>query len=165
MRKSAMSTTRPVIETDDHGGIRNQNRIVAGFGGNFQAAFDRRHLLGPVRQFSCNRLGIDAFRIRYGDRNVNEHIVGGLAQHPEEAEAGMADRIRDRAFGGLGGIPAMDVNAHAHFGDTAYTRHRPYALVGERTSPLVISAGRAKSTVGAAARRSHSAVTGAAAAV
>ena len=35
----------------------------------------------------------------------------------------MADRIRHRALGGLGRILAVDVDAHAHLGDTAPACH------------------------------------------
>jgi hypothetical protein len=35
----------------------------------------------------------------------------------------VADGVRNRAPGRLGGIPAVDVDAHAHFGDTAYACH------------------------------------------
>ena len=44
----------------------------------------------------------------------------------------MADGVGDRAFGGLGGILAMNINAHAHFGNTAHACHRIFAFVGVR---------------------------------
>jgi hypothetical protein len=35
----------------------------------------------------------------------------------------MADRVRYRALRRLGGIPAMNVDAHAHLGNTTHARH------------------------------------------
>jgi hypothetical protein len=36
----------------------------------------------------------------------------------------MADGVRDGAPGGLGGIAPVNIDAHAHFGDTAHTCHQ-----------------------------------------
>src|SRR6267154_83907 len=66
------------------------------------------------------------------NRDIHEHVLGGFAKHPEEAKAGVANGVGDRAPGGLGGILAMDVNAHAHLGDTAHACHRVLAFVRVR---------------------------------
>src|SRR3954468_1777248 len=44
----------------------------------------------------------------------------------------MADGVGHRALGGLGGILAMNINAHAHFGNTAHACHRFFAFVRVR---------------------------------
>jgi len=41
----------------------------------------------------------------------------------------VADRVRDRALGRFGGIASVNVNAHAHLGDTAHTCHWVPAFV------------------------------------
>src|SRR3974390_522344 len=37
----------------------------------------------------------------------------------------MTDGVRDRAFGRLGGVLAVDIDAHAHLGDTARACQKP----------------------------------------
>jgi hypothetical protein len=46
---------RVIVETDDHGGIGNDDGIAALLRRNFQAARDRCHGHGAVRQFFCDR--------------------------------------------------------------------------------------------------------------
>jgi hypothetical protein len=113
----------PVIQADDHGGIRNDYGIAGGIGRDFEPALHRGDGHGAVRQFLCDRRGVDAVRIGHGDGDIDEHVLGGLAHHAKKAEARMPDRIGDRAFGGLGAVLAVDVDAHAHFGDTAHACH------------------------------------------
>src|ERR1044071_533868 len=93
-----------VVETDDHGGVCNQDGVVTALGRKFQPTSDRRDLHRTVRQLLGYRCSIHPVRIRHRDHDVDEHVVGGLAQHPEEAEAGMSDGVRDGALGGLGGV-------------------------------------------------------------
>ena len=65
-----------------------------------------------------------------GDRGLPRRTLhrSGFAQHPEEAEARVADHVGDRAPGGLGGVLAMNIDAHAHFGDTAHACHSEFCF-------------------------------------
>src|SRR4029077_20854937 len=76
-----------------------------------------------VRQFLGDGGGVNRARVRHADRDIDEHVLGRFAQHPKEAEAGVADGVRNGALGGLGGVPSVDVDAHAHFSDTAHACH------------------------------------------
>src|SRR5271168_137501 len=97
-----------VVKADDHGRVGYENGIVAALGRDFETASDRSYFLRAVRQFLRHRLGVDGLRIRHRDGDIDEHVVGGLAQHPEKPEAGMTDRIRHRPLRRFRRIPAMD---------------------------------------------------------
>jgi hypothetical protein len=55
--------------------------------------------------------------------SIHKHIVRRLAQHSDKAEAGMADRVQDRALGGLRGVAPVKIDAYAHLGDAAHACH------------------------------------------
>ena len=67
--------------------------------------------------------GFSLILIGHRDHDIDEHVMRRLAEQADKADARMPDRIGDRALGGLGGVLAMDVDAHAHFSDTAPACH------------------------------------------
>lgn len=90
---------------------------------DLEPALDRVDGHGAVRQLLGDGFLVDGLGVRHCDRDIDEHIVRGLADHPEKPEARMPDRIRHRTLGRFGGVPAVNVDAHAHFGDTANASH------------------------------------------
>src|ERR1041384_5728310 len=65
-----------------------------------------------------------------------------LAKQADETKARMPDRIRHRTLGSLGGVLAMDVDAHAHLGDTAHACHFDSSPVSRRETERAPSSSR-----------------------
>src|SRR5262249_24156500 len=81
--------------------------------------FDRRHGHGSVGHPLRHSRRVDRLRVRHRYGDIHEHVVRRLPQRADEAEARVADRVRDRAPGGFGGVAAVNIDTHAHLGDTA----------------------------------------------
>jgi hypothetical protein len=118
-----------VIETHNHRSVGDNDGIAPTLGRNFESALDGGDGHGSVWKLGRDRCGVDRAGVRHADGDIDEHILCSLAQHPKKSDAGVADRVGNRAPGGLGGIASVNVNAHAHFGNTAHACHQLAALV------------------------------------
>src|SRR5947207_5887896 len=112
-----------VIKTHDHGGIGDDDGIATLLGGNLEPAFDGLNRYRSIRKLFGDRSGVNRAWVRHADSDIDKHVVCRFAQHPKESEAGVADRVRDRALGRFGGIAPVNINARAHFSDTAHACH------------------------------------------
>src|SRR6201996_382798 len=86
-----------VVESHDYGVIGEYEGIAALLRRNFEPALDRGDGHRSVRQLFGDRCGVDRAGVRHADGDIDEHVVGGLAHHPEKSDAGVADRVRNRA--------------------------------------------------------------------
>mmetsp|Transcript_4268 Transcript_4268/g.7713 ORF Transcript_4268/g.7713 Transcript_4268/m.7713 type:complete len:344 (-) Transcript_4268:259-1290(-) len=118
----------------DRGGCDHQNlaRVRIFY---VQATLYRSHRRVTARQLRRQNSAINLFWLLHADGHLHAHILVRQAGGVEHRDRGVADRVLDRARGGLGVILTILVVAHAHFDDKTLLAH----VVSPRSSATEIA--------------------------
>ena len=76
-----------------------------------------------MRQGVGDLVGVDLLGTGRANGHVDGHVVGGGSHQAGEAQAAVVDGVKDGALGGQRVIQAVNVHAHAHFGNATYESH------------------------------------------